>query len=346
MARDSLKARLSRVHGLRPRLLGPPGRARAGAAGRARVGAASVFAGVVLLAGCGGSGPASSPSGQISSAPATTAVGRQPSPGSAPASAATSAGPAAVPEPAHTVVVVMENHSYAEIIGNPAAPFINTLAGRGALFTRSHAITHPSQPNYLALFSGSTQGVADDSCPQEFTAPNLGADLIKAGKSFAGFAEDLPGTGSVVCSAGEYARKHVPWADFSTVPGSASRPFASFPAAAFARLPDVSFVIPNLCHDMHDCSVAIGDAWLRGHIAGYADWAMTHDSLLIVTWDEDDGSSGNHIATVFAGQQVRPGRYAEPITHYSVLATTEAAYRLPRDGQAATAMTITNIWLP
>ena len=101
-----------------------------------------------------------------------------------------------MPEPAHTVVVVMENHSYADIIGNPAAPFINELAGRGALFTRSSAITHPSEPNYLALFSGSTQGVTDDGCPNRFTAPNLAADLIRVGKSFAGYAEDLPGPGS------------------------------------------------------------------------------------------------------------------------------------------------------
>jgi acid phosphatase len=251
-----------------------------------------------------------------------------------------------VPEPAHTVVVVMENHSYAEIIGNPAAPFINELARRGALFTRSHAITHPSQPNYLALFSGSAQGVADDGCPYRFTTANLAAGLIKAGKSFAGYAEGLPGPGSPVCSAGAYARKHVPWADFSNMPGSVSLSFTSFPANSFARLPAVSFVIPDLCHDMHDCSVAVGDTWLRAHIGGYADWAMRHDSLLILTWDEDDGSQGNHVATIFAGQKVRPGSYAEPITHYSVLATIEAAYGLARDGQAATVAPITNTWQP
>jgi acid phosphatase len=248
-----------------------------------------------------------------------------------------------VPAPAHTVVVVMENHSYAGIIGNPAAPFINALARRGALFTRSYAVTHPSQPNYLALFSGSTQGVTGDGCPQEFTAPNLAADLIKAGRSFAGYAEDLPGTGSPVCVAGDYARKHVPWTDFANVPASVSLPFTSFPAD-FARLPAVSFVIPGLCHDMHDCSVAAGDAWLRDRIGGYADWAMTHHSLLVLTWDEDDDSTGNHIVTIFAGQPVRPGRYAEPVTHYAVLATIEAAYSLPRDGQAAAARPVTGIW--
>ena len=302
------------------------------------------YAGVMLavsavLAGCGGNGP-NRPAGQSGAA---AGAGQPSASGSAP-SATPGAGIAAIPAPAHTVVVVMENHSYADIIGNPAAPFINELARRGALFTRSYAITHPSEPNYLALFSGSTQGIADDGCPYRFTAPDLAAGLLKAGKSFAGYAEDLPGAGSPACSAGEYARKHVPWADFSNVPGSVSLPFTSFPATDLARLPAVSFVIPNLCDDMHDCSVASGDAWLRAHIGGYAAWAMAHDSLLILTWDEDDGSQANQIPTIFAGQMVRPGRYAEPITHYRVLASIEAAYALPRDGQAATAAPITDIW--
>ena len=307
---------------------------------------AGVFACLVLLvlAGCG-SASTSTLSGQACSPTTSAVAGRPPASGASP-SATASTEPAAVPQPAHTVVVVMENHAYPEIIGNPSAPFINQLAHRGALFTRSCAITHPSEPNYLALFSGSTQGIADDACPVRFTAPNLAADLIEAGMSFAGYAEDLPDTGSQVCSAGEYARKHVPWTDFSNVPGSVSMPFTGFPADDFARLPAVSFVIPNLCDDMHDCSVATGDSWLRARIGGYAEWAMTHDSLLILTWDEDDGSQGNHIATLFVGQMVRPGRYAVPVTHYSILATIEAAYGLPRDGHAATATPITDVWLP
>jgi hypothetical protein len=251
-----------------------------------------------------------------------------------------------VPSPAHTVVVLMENHAYSEVIGNPQAPYLDQLARQGAVFTHSYAITHPSEPNYLALFSGSTHGVVDDSCPVELTAPNLAASLIAAGKTFAGYSEDLPATGSQVCSAGEYARKHVPWTDFRNVPGSVSLPFSSFPAADFTRLPTVSFVIPNLCNDMHDCSVATGDSWLRTHLSAYARWAMTHDSLLIITWDEDDGSQSNQIPTIFAGQLVRPGVYGERITHYSVLATLEAAYGLPRigNGTARVQLPITNIW--
>ena len=241
---------------------------------------------------------------------------------------------------------MLENHNYSQVIGKRSAPYLNELARGGALFTDSRAITHPSQPNYLALFSGSTQGITDDGCPYRFTAPNLAADLLKAGKSFAGYSEDLPGPGSPACSAGDYARKHVPWTDFSNVPGSVSLPFTNFPAGDFARLPTVSFVIPNLCHDMHDCSVAAGDAWLRSHLDGYTNWAMSHDSLLILTFDEDDNGADNHITTIFVGQQVRPGRYAETVTHYNVLATIEAAYGLPRDAQAATAAPITSIWLP
>lgn len=246
-------------------------------------------------------------------------------------------------QPAHTVVVILENRAYSEVIGNSAAPYLNQLARSGALFTQSYAVTHPSEPNYLALFSGSTQGVTSDSCPLEFSAPNLASGLLAVGKTFAGYAEGLPATGSTVCSAGEYARKHVPWADFRNIPGSVSKPFSSFPAN-YVSLPTVSFVIPNLCNDMHDCSIGTGDSWLRAHLAGYAAWAQTHDSLLIITWDEDDGSQGNQIPTIFVGQQVRPGSYSERITHYRVLATIEAAYGLPRDGNAAHAAPITNVW--
>ncbi|HEV3289837.1 MAG TPA: alkaline phosphatase family protein [Streptosporangiaceae bacterium] len=246
--------------------------------------------------------------------------------------------------PAHTVIVVMENHAYGEIIGSPHAPFLNALARQGALFTASYAQTHPSQPNYLALFSGSTQGVTGDSCPHRFAAANLGSELIAAGLTFAGYAEGLPATGSRVCDAGRYARRHVPWADFSNVPAAASKPFSRFPSGHYGRLPTVSFVVPDVCHDMHSCPPGTGDRWLRDHLGGYARWAMAHDSLLIVTFDEDDGSAGNHIPTIFAGQMVRPGSYAMRISHYRVLRTVEQLYGLAPSGHAATARPITGVW--
>lgn len=238
----------------------------------------------------------------------------------------------------------MENHGYQQVIGSSDAPYLNELAHQGALFSHSYAITHPSEPNYLALFSGSTHGVQSDSCPVTFNAPNLASGLLAAGKTFVGFAEGLPSAGSKLCLDGEYARKHVPWTDFSNIPPSVNQPFSSFPAGNYSALPTVSFVIPNLCNDMHDCSVSTGDSWLKANMSGYVTWAMTHDSVLIVTFDEDDGTQVNQIPTIFVGQQVRPGSYSERITHYSVLATIEAAYELPRDGEAAAASPITDIW--
>ncbi len=296
---------------------------------------AAALLAVLLAAACGGSGGTAAPATSPSQTPTTSAgSGRG-------ASARAEAG---IPAPRRVVLVVMENHSYGQIIGNRAAPFINGLARQGALFTRSFAVTHPSEPNYLALFSGSTQGITDDSCPHRLNAANLAADLAASGRSFTGYAEDLPSVGSPVCTSGDYARKHAPWADFANVPASDSRPFSAFAALDPAALPTVSWVIPNLCHDMHDCEVATGDAWLRDHLGGYVQWAKTHASLLILTWDEDDRGAGNHIATVFVGQPVMPGRYAQRISHYNVLATLEAAYRLPRDGNAANAAPISGIW--
>ena len=266
-----------------------------------------------------------------------------------------SAGPSPAPHsrvpppgaPLHTVVVMLENHNYSQVIGGRSAPYLNQLARGGALFTNSRGITHPSQPNYLALFSGSTQGVTGDDCPQRLAAPNLASELLAAGYTFAGYAENLPGAGSGICNVGNiYARRHVPWTNFSNVPPSVSKPFTDFPAGNFAALPTVSFVIPNLCNDMHNCSTRTGNAWLRAHIGPYAAWAMTHHSLLIVDFDENDGAPGNQIPTIFYGATVKPGRYGEPITHYTVLRTIEHLYGLRPLGHAASAAPITNVWRP
>lgn len=252
---------------------------------------------------------------------------------------------AAMPQPAHVVVVVMENHSYDDIIGIASAPYINSLAAEGASFSQSFAIEHPSQPNYLDLFSGSNQGVTDDSCPHTFSTDNLGSQMIAAGFSFAGYSETLPAAGSTVCTSGShgYARKHSPWVNFSNLATTTNQPFTAFPQD-FASLPTLSFVIPNLCHDMHDCSIATGDAWLEANIDAYAQWARGHDSVLVVTWDEDDYSQSNQIATIFCGALVIPGSYAGTIDHYSVLATLEAMYGLDALGGAATREPIADIW--
>lgn len=248
-----------------------------------------------------------------------------------------------LPRPAHVVVVVEENHAAANIIGSSSAPYINRLARAGASFTRSYAITHPSEPNYLALFSGSTQGLTDDSCPHTYRTANLGSQLRSARKSFLGYAESLPRAGYLGCTTGDYARRHVPWTDFANLPRSVNQPFSAF-GSNYARLPALSFVIPNLAHDMHNGTIAQGDQWLKQHLAGYVRWARTHNSLLVLTWDEDDSGHGNRIATIIIGAHVKPGRYSERVDHYRVLRTLEALEGLGSVGKAAATRPITDIW--
>src|SRR6202012_6243151 len=107
-----------------------------------------------------------------------------------------------LPRPDHIVVVIEENHGYDEVIGSLNAPYITQLTNEGALFTDAHGVTHPSQPNYLAIYSGSTQGVTDDKCldgESPYTTSNLGASLIRKGFTFKGYAQTMPSAGFPGC---------------------------------------------------------------------------------------------------------------------------------------------------
>lgn len=226
---------------------------------------------------------------------------------------------AVITKPDHIVVVVEENHSHSQIIGSPDAPYINALAAQGTLFTDYHAITHPSEPNYFALFSGSTQGVTDDGT-YHFSAPTLAGELQSAGLSFLGYAE-----------AGS-PQKHNPWQSF-TDSQATGRDFSQFPTD-FSQLPTVAFVSPNLQNDMHDGTVAQGDQWLRDHLGAYADWAQTHNSLLVVTFDENAGGGTNQITTLVTGAGVPAGHNDQYADHYSLLRTIEDTYGLPALGES------------
>lgn len=254
---------------------------------------------------------------------------------------------ATIPTPAHVVIVVEENRDPDDVIGNKSAPYINTLAANGANMTQSFAEAHPSEPNYLALFAGNAFGLILDVCPfNGGNTPNLASELLAAGRTFTGFAEDLPAVGSAVCTSGKYDRKHAPWVNFSNVPGSDSVPFSAFPAPSnYASLPTVSFVIPNIDNDMHNGSVAQGDSWLLQHLSSYAEWAKANNSLLVVTWDEsNDLLAPNRIPMIFYGAHVKAGTYDERINHYNLLSTLEQMYELPKTAQAANASAIANIW--
>lgn len=243
----------------------------------------------------------------------------------------------------HIVILVEENHSFSQIIGKKAAPYLNSLVKQGALFTDAHGIQHPSQPNYLALFSGSNQGITNDSCNHTFSSPNLASELLKAKLSFGGYSEGQPKVGYTGCWYHGYARKHNPWANFSNVPASQNMPLTSLPKD-FSKLPTVSFVIPDQQYDMHDGTIEQADNWLKTHMDSYVQWAKKHNSLLIITWDEDDFSPSNHIPTIFVGPMVRPGSYKQRIDHYNVLRTIEDIYHLGHLGKSAAAGPISGVW--
>jgi acid phosphatase len=261
--------------------------------------------------------------------------------GTTPSIAAATPAATTPPRPAHIVIVMDENHSPAALGAD--APYLASLTAGGASFPNAYAVTHPSQPNYLALFSGATQGVTDDSCPQSFHAPNLASQLAAHGRTFVGYAESMPSDGYTGCRSGVYARKHNPWVDFANVKPAANRRFTRFPTD-FDQLPTVSWVVPNLCSDMHDCPVATGDKWLRKNLGAYAKWAKTHNSLLIVTFDEAEDGVANKVPLVIYGASVAPGVYRTKVDHYSVLRLIESLNGLPCLAKACGAKPITGIW--
>ncbi|HEY3644517.1 MAG TPA: alkaline phosphatase family protein [Gammaproteobacteria bacterium] len=249
------------------------------------------------------------------------------------------------PRPQHVVVVIEENKSLMSIQAGADVPYINRLANEGALFTNYYAITHPSEPNYVALFSGDTQGVTDDSCPHAYQKPNL-ADALAAKKvTFAIYSENMPSVGFTGCASDDklYRRKHNPIPDFTTVPADDNRPLTDFPSD-YSKLPTVSFVVPNMASDMHDGTPAQADSWLKTKLDAYRFWAMSHHSLLVVTWDEDDGADNNRIMTIVVGQDVKPGTYTQKLSHYDLLRTLTDMYGAAPVGAAAQAQGIGDIW--
>jgi phosphatidylinositol-3-phosphatase len=249
------------------------------------------------------------------------------------------AGPAAVapartvPRLAHVVVIVFENHERGAVIGSGAAPTFDRLASGYAQAVAYHAVAHPSLPNYLALVSGSTHGVTNDctACPQ--SGLTIGSQLSAVHRSWAAYAEGYP-------SSGNFAKKHVPFLYFRD--GLARvLPLTRFDARA---LPAYSLVIPDLCHDMHDCSIGTGDRWLRSFISPLL--SLTNSAIFVV-FDEgtSDRGGGGHVALIVAGTAVRPHTtFTGTASHYGLLHTIESALGLGPLGQARSAPTLTGIW--
>jgi hypothetical protein len=229
------------------------------------------------------------------------------------------------------VIVIEENNAPHAVLGGGEAPFLDSLAAGGARFDNMFALTHPSQPNYLHLFSGAHQGVSHNFAVADapLTTPNLGAAMLQAGQTFVGYSESLPSVGytGLLAEDGAYARRHNPWVNWQAdapgpnqLPPSVNQPFTAFPSD-FSLLPRVSIVVPNNNHNAHDGTIAEMDAWLHDNLLAYAQWAQANNSLLIVAFDEDDYLSRNRVPTVVYGANVVPA---------AVVSTTWTSHNLLR----------------
>ena len=254
--------------------------------------------------------------------------------GSASAGYASSTAPGeGVPRVAHVVMIVFENHERGAVMGSDSAPTFNRLASQYAQATDDQAVAHPSLPNYLALVSGSTHGVTDDCTDCVQTGPTIGSQLVAQHRTWAAYAEGYP-------SSDRFAKKHVPFLYF-TRDASHVKALTRFDPT---RLPAYSLVVPDLCHDMHDCSVAEGDRWLRRFIPPLL---AASDTAVFVVFDEGktDTGGGGIVPLLMLGKVVEPHSvFSHKTSHYGVLRTVEALLGLSPLGHARSAPLITGIW--
>ncbi len=270
---------------------------------------------------------------------------------------ASSAHAASVPTLDRVVIVVMENKSYDVA---RAQPYTASLQPQGATLARSFGVAHPSQPNYFGLFAGWDVNIVNNNCPPAgapFALENLGHALEASGRTWRAYSENLPSAGATGCSydgdvsTGLYTKKHDPWTYFTNVTHANERPYSDLAADIAANtLPNLSYVIPNNCHNSHNsstpgCNAAGGDAWLSTALPPIIA-ALGPNGLLILTWDEDDSASGNHILTLFLGPKVLPGAVSNvSVSHYSVVRTICEAMGLTAFNQAVFAAPITDVWI-
>ncbi|MEA2220919.1 MAG: phosphatidylinositol-3-phosphatase [Solirubrobacteraceae bacterium] len=223
----------------------------------------------------------------------------------------------------HVVWIVMENHSYSEVVGSSSAPYENQLAAQCGSASRMFAESHPSLPNYIAMTSGSTQGITDDNAPSSHPL-GVASIFSQTGGGWRALQESMP-SNCLLSNSGQYAVRHNPAAYYTgirTECGTLDVPLGSTPDLS-ARY---TFVTPNLCNDTHDCPVSTGDAWLSGFVGQVLASAQYQAgrTAVFVTWDEDDSSMSNQIPTLVIAPSVIPGT-ASTVTfsHYSMLRSTE-----------------------
>jgi hypothetical protein len=269
--------------------------------------------------------------------------------------AARSADRSAVPRLGKIVVIVFENRDSQEVVRSRAAPFFDELARRYAELTDYDAIDHPSLPNYLGLISGSTHGIENDCARCIVDAPNLVDELGAAGKSWKAYFEGLPRPGFTGLWGHRYSKAVNPFVHFRDIVSSPNRLAHVVPLTAFrddlaeGNLPDFSFVAPNLCHDMHSCSVRTGDEWLRDFLPPLLGSPQLERGPVFIVFDEgrrdDIAGGGGLVPALVLGEPVRAGADSSKLpNHYSLLRTIEDAWSLPTLGYSAEAQPITGIW--
>ena len=260
-----------------------------------------------------------------------------------------------IPQPDHVVVLILENTSFSEIVDSTVATYIKSLINdpNSALFTQSYGMSRPSQPNYQQMFSGSTQGVTTNNLPQgiPFITPNLGAQMIAASKTFIGYCEDLPYAGYTGEFYNDYARKHNPWVNWqgsslNAIPVAMNQPFTSFPTD-YNLLPQLSIVVPDGGHSMHNGTyptrITNGDTWVQNNLNAYIQWAKTHNSLFILTFDEDNFYD-QRIVTLLLGPMVQHANYSNNFNHYNLLRLLEDMFLLSPIGGATSAAPTDFCW--
>jgi phosphatidylinositol-3-phosphatase len=309
---------------------------------------------VIVLQSLSGSAPSAPGSPSPIAVQTLPSVGLEPTPIATPT---TTAQPTPTPSPiagawpgiGHIYEIVFENHEFGSIIGSGAAPYINSLDDRYGLATDYTAVTHPSLPNYLALWSGSTQGVNDND-RHDFTKSTTLADQIEAsGRTWHVAAQNVPlncFTGDTASGGddgpGTYVRKHEPAISWTTVSTNPSRCRNITDFTHFT--PDLGnywFIVPNLCNDMHDCSIATGDRWLRDFLPTIlGSGAFQNDGLVFVTFDEgsSDIGGGGKVATIVISPKAKAGfSSSRAYNHYSLLRTIEDLWSMPCLGNSCSA---------
>jgi phosphatidylinositol-3-phosphatase len=264
----------------------------------------------------------------------------------------------------HVIWIFMENHSLGDIIGNTSqAPYINSLAAECGLATNYHNTTHPSLPNYLAATSGLAQGslpvLSYLDCSPSFFCRTSAASIFGQGESWKAYQESMP-SNCDKSGSGEYKVSHNPAVYYTSLSGCASRdvPYTQLAAdLAGGALPAFSFITPNLIDDMHDGTIAQGDAWLASNLPAILNSApyRAGTTAVFITWDEGSGgypiedcddTGTTDTSCIVPAIVISPSTLAGTISkaffdHYSLLGTTEALLGLPKLGSAASSPAMT-----